>query len=319
MQITVGILTYNSSETIIACLKSLEKQTYKNFRVIIVDDHSTDNTLSLIKKHTFSFPIDVHHNGAHNISIGRNIAITHSTTPYLAYLDSDAYADDKWLERIYKNFTTNKKLAVLGGTEVIVHTNTFSKAIAMNDQAINGISNDIWKTKGANFAINLHLLKNVYFNKKFIHNDETEFIFRVIKTHQYLFDNQVIVNHQARSSMKRYIKQVSKYGIWRVFFSYYSNKFRAIDFIPSLLILLSILLAFFNPFFMFSVFLFSLLETGYITIKAKPTLTIIPYLYMGWLIKNFGWGIGVIVGLTKVALNRNLITNLAYKESENSL
>ena len=48
-KISIIIPTYNSSKTIIRCLNSVIKQTYKNWEIIIIDSYSKDNTINLIK------------------------------------------------------------------------------------------------------------------------------------------------------------------------------------------------------------------------------------------------------------------------------
>ena len=49
MTISVIIPTYNSAETIKACLKSLSNQTLKPLELILIDDGSTDDTIKTIK------------------------------------------------------------------------------------------------------------------------------------------------------------------------------------------------------------------------------------------------------------------------------
>src|SRR5512146_2854433 len=48
MKISVITPTYNSEKTIPTNIKSILKQTYKNFEHIIVDNKSTDRTVSVI-------------------------------------------------------------------------------------------------------------------------------------------------------------------------------------------------------------------------------------------------------------------------------
>lgn len=50
MKFTIVVVTYNFENIILECLESIEKQTYKNFDVIITDDASIDNTLYICKK-----------------------------------------------------------------------------------------------------------------------------------------------------------------------------------------------------------------------------------------------------------------------------
>ena len=46
--VTVGITTYNHEQYITKCLKSVLSQTYTNFKIIVCDDASTDNTQNLL-------------------------------------------------------------------------------------------------------------------------------------------------------------------------------------------------------------------------------------------------------------------------------
>ncbi|MDL2323401.1 glycosyltransferase [Bacteroidales bacterium OttesenSCG-928-A17] len=58
--ITVAVITYNSTKTIIDALESVKNQTYPNIELIVSDDCSSDNTVDIIKswmkenKHLFT-------------------------------------------------------------------------------------------------------------------------------------------------------------------------------------------------------------------------------------------------------------------------
>ena len=51
IMLTIVVPAYNVENYIEQCLNSLINQTDKDFRVIIVDDGSTDNTASICKKY----------------------------------------------------------------------------------------------------------------------------------------------------------------------------------------------------------------------------------------------------------------------------
>ena len=50
MKISIITATYNSENTIIDTIESLNQQTYKNYNLIIIDNLSSDKTLEIIKK-----------------------------------------------------------------------------------------------------------------------------------------------------------------------------------------------------------------------------------------------------------------------------
>ena len=92
----VSILTptFNAEKFIRATIKSVQEQTYENWEMILVDDASTDNTVSIIEDFAqrdnriklFKFS-ENRGNG-----FARNAALNKATGKYIAYLD----ADDLW-------------------------------------------------------------------------------------------------------------------------------------------------------------------------------------------------------------------------------
>ena len=46
--VTIGVLSYNSSKTILDTLDSAYKQTYNNIELIVSDDCSSDFTCSIV-------------------------------------------------------------------------------------------------------------------------------------------------------------------------------------------------------------------------------------------------------------------------------
>lgn len=314
-KLSIVILTYNSSKTIEKCLQSLEDQTNKNFEVLIVDDDSKDNTLELIKNNEkgYSFNIKYLRNGAHNISRGRNIGIKNSKTRYVAFLDSDAYADKDWVKIILSTFKENKEVALISGGEIQVFTNNFSKGVSINDRAIGKLTSTFWKMRGGNCALDINKLKNIYFNEKFLHNDESEFIYRISKQYSWKYIPKMIIHHESRNTPLKFLKQMYKYGIWRVYFSFYSKKFRIVDFYPSFLILITLIGSFFSLYSLLIIPLFSLLESLFTLFYMNVSIKYFSHLFIGWLNKNVGWGAGVLMGLYQVIFNKKILNKLIYK------
>ena len=50
-KIDIIIPMYNAEKTIVATLQSVINQSYHNWRIIVIDDGSTDNSSSIVKKY----------------------------------------------------------------------------------------------------------------------------------------------------------------------------------------------------------------------------------------------------------------------------
>ena len=48
--VSVAVITYNSAKTVVETLESIKSQYYENIELIISDDHSFDNTVSICKE-----------------------------------------------------------------------------------------------------------------------------------------------------------------------------------------------------------------------------------------------------------------------------
>jgi len=88
-KVSVVISTYNRHELLPRALKSIEKQTFRDFEVIIVDDGS--NPPVKVNKEDYNFPIRLFrlrkNSGFH--AKPKNYAISRSRAKYICYLDDD--------------------------------------------------------------------------------------------------------------------------------------------------------------------------------------------------------------------------------------
>ena len=93
--ISVVIPCFNSAATIERALRSVEHQTTKPHEVLVVDDASSDNTVSIIEQYTRTSLLNIRVikqsvNGGP--SVARNTAWNVVTSEFIAFLD----ADDQW-------------------------------------------------------------------------------------------------------------------------------------------------------------------------------------------------------------------------------
>lgn len=96
--ISIIIPTLNAGKHLRNLFASFEKQTYKNFEVIVSDDKkTTDNTKEIIKKYSRSFKIILLKKDAH-ITLGRKFASVFAKGEYLLHLDADMKLAPRVLE-----------------------------------------------------------------------------------------------------------------------------------------------------------------------------------------------------------------------------
>ena len=98
--IDIILPNYNSSKFLKQTLKSILAQTYKNWRLTIIDDCSDNKTIEILKKYTKDKRIKIFwlkkNKGA---GFCRNYGIKKTKSPYIAFIDSD----DIWKKNKLKN------------------------------------------------------------------------------------------------------------------------------------------------------------------------------------------------------------------------
>ena len=107
--VSIIIPTFNSEKFIAETIQSIQAQTFTYLELIIVDDGSSDKTISIISKITQSdkriqfFQLEKN-SGA---GIARNLALNKSKGRYIAFLDSDDLWKPTKLEKQIKFMTKN--------------------------------------------------------------------------------------------------------------------------------------------------------------------------------------------------------------------
>jgi len=88
--ISIVIPAFNAERYIAQTLNSVLNQDYPSFEVIVVNDGSTDQTLTILKQYEDKITlIDIKN---HGVSFARNLAVKNAKGAWLAFID----ADDLW-------------------------------------------------------------------------------------------------------------------------------------------------------------------------------------------------------------------------------
>ena len=116
--LTVAICTYRRHNVLEKCLEDLHAMDSRsNFEIVIVD-----NSLQQDVSNQFSASIATRFERVRyvitpksGLSYARNVALSECHTPYIVYLDDDAFVRDGWADGVLDVFKSNPKAGVVGG------------------------------------------------------------------------------------------------------------------------------------------------------------------------------------------------------------
>lgn len=112
--ISVIVPVYNAETTIEQTINSILEQSYKDFELIIVNDGSTDKTLTICKN-VVDERIKIINQGNGGLSSARNTGIQASKGKYICFIDSDDIIRFNYLEKLYTSIINNNSdLAICG-------------------------------------------------------------------------------------------------------------------------------------------------------------------------------------------------------------
>lgn len=98
------------------CLSSIERQTFKDYKVYIIDDGSLDDVRSFLDEYAKDKEnCIVKHVVNGGVSRARNIGIDSSNSLYLTFVDSDDTLEDNFLEEAFSLIKDNDLDLVIGG------------------------------------------------------------------------------------------------------------------------------------------------------------------------------------------------------------
>lgn len=101
IKVSVVVPVYNVAEYLPKCVDSLIAQTYKNIEIILVDDGATDHSGSICDGYQSKDErIKVIHKENGGLSSARNAGIDAATGEYIAFVDSDDFVAEGYIEKL---------------------------------------------------------------------------------------------------------------------------------------------------------------------------------------------------------------------------
>ena len=122
-QISIIVPVHNIEQYLDKCLKSLTKQTYKNIEIIIVNDHSEDNSAQVLKRwQKEDNRITVLECEERGVSAARNFGIDHAKGEFIMFCDGDDYYEIDTCQSMIESVQTTSADIAICDVNFIYHT-----------------------------------------------------------------------------------------------------------------------------------------------------------------------------------------------------
>lgn len=115
-KISIIIPMFNCERYIKECLESLDKQTFKDFEILLIDDGSTDSTQEVISDYaeesTLNIKMIEQENGG--AARARNHGLDHATGEFVAFIDADDTVSPDYFETLLSHFDNSVDIVSCG-------------------------------------------------------------------------------------------------------------------------------------------------------------------------------------------------------------
>lgn len=144
--VSIIVPIYNAEHYLVQCLDSIINQTYRNLEIILIDDGSIDNSLSICNLYaSIDERIIVVHKENGGVSSARNHGIIKSKGYYILFVDSDDTIERTYVEDlVIVNEDDSYDLIICGFKEVYTYKN-LSRINLISENLSGNIKDDYYK------------------------------------------------------------------------------------------------------------------------------------------------------------------------------
>lgn len=115
-EVVIIVLNWNRKDDTIDCLSSLKKIDYDNYKILLIDNHSTDDSVSAVKKTFPDLEIMVNEENL-GYAEGNNVGIKHALTgdaKYVLLLNNDTIVDPQFIKNMVATAEKDKSTGIVG-------------------------------------------------------------------------------------------------------------------------------------------------------------------------------------------------------------
>lgn len=240
--VSIVIVDYkNNNPYLIENLEAIQKQTYKNFEIVLLTDYPVKLNYPKMTKKSFGKYVGP----AEKRDVGAKLA----RGKIVAFIDDDAYPEKNWLKNLVKNFDDVSIVGVGGpgvtpkGVSWQEESSGWASASPLGSGSytyrfLPGSRRQVDDYPSMNLAVRKQDFLDVGgFDSNYYPGEDTKLCLDLttMTGKKIIYDPKVVVNHHRRPVLLPHLKQNGNFGIHRGFFARVLPKtsFRPIYFIPS--------------------------------------------------------------------------------------
>lgn len=146
-KVSVIVPAYNSEKYVKRCIESIQKQTYKDLQIILIDDGSTDNTLQIFNEIASNDKrICVFSNKNQGVAATRNFGLLNAKGEYITFVDSDDYINKRAIELLV-NSLVEKKADMAICNSVLIDVNGDPQLRDSRNYKKSFLNSNVWHEK----------------------------------------------------------------------------------------------------------------------------------------------------------------------------
>ncbi|MDA2933634.1 glycosyltransferase family 2 protein [Acidobacteria bacterium AH-259-D05] len=117
--VSVIVVNYNRAELLRQCLLSLIRQSFSSLEILVVDNGSSDDSLEVVRSFSDERVRLLPLGQNAGFSGGNNLAIGQTNGEFIALINNDAVADERWIDRLMKVITASEPSIGMWASKVL--------------------------------------------------------------------------------------------------------------------------------------------------------------------------------------------------------
>ena len=205
--VSIIIPMFNAQEWIVGLLQSILNQTYKNIEVILINDGSTDESLTLVNKFSKDFReirLKVVNQANTGVSEARNEGVRNSIGELLAFVDSDDIWIREKIERQVRAMIKSDVAATACSYAIFRDSDLEILDVVHPDWSTHGVRNWLlFRSYGGLLSSTLMLRREVFYETGPFKIDlslsaDIDFAWRLLSVNQVVLIREPLVGYRLR-------------------------------------------------------------------------------------------------------------------------